>query len=169
LICKAGNIPHELIDWNEVKMFNDPKAVEAEIVKSKATHLAMVHSETTSGTINDIEKFAAYYKKNHNMTILIDAVSSFGAYPISMENIDFLVSSSNKNIEAMPGFSFIIANKKSLQACKGNATTLSLDIFAQREALDKTGQFRFTPPTHALLAFRQALDEFEQEGGVTGR
>jgi 2-aminoethylphosphonate-pyruvate transaminase len=35
--------------------------------------------------------------------------------------------------------------------------------------LERNGQFRFTPPTHALLAFRQALMELEAEGGVGGR
>ena len=39
----------------------------------------------------------------------------------------------------------------------------------QVENLDKTGQFRFTPPTHTILSFAQALNEFWMEGGLKGR
>jgi 2-aminoethylphosphonate-pyruvate transaminase len=84
-------------------------------------------------------------------------------------NIDFIVSSSNKCIEGVPGFAFIIAKKSTLEECKGRARTLTLDLFAQWEGLEKDGQFRFTPPTHALLAFHQALLELEAEGGIKAR
>jgi 2-aminoethylphosphonate-pyruvate transaminase len=98
-------------------------------------------------------------------------MSSFGAIPVEMEEagIDYLVSSANKCIEGVPGFSFVIARRTALLASGGSARSLSLDLLAQWQALEKTGQFRFTPPTHALLAFAQALRELEAEGGVPGR
>ena len=98
-------------------------------------------------------------------------MSAFGAVPVNIAeaHIHFLVSSSNKCIEGVPGFSFIIASLDHLAHCKGVADTLTLDLFAQWEALEKDGQFRFTPPTHALLAFRQALRELDEEGGVAAR
>jgi len=51
----------------------------------------------------------------------------------------------------------------------GNSRSLSLDVYDQYDNLEKTSQFRFTPPTHAMLAFHQAMQEFRQEGGVQGR
>jgi 2-aminoethylphosphonate-pyruvate transaminase len=56
-----------------------------------------------------------------------------------------------------------------LLATAGWARTLSLDLLDQWRALEQTGQFRFTPPTHVVLALAQALDELAAEGGVRGR
>jgi len=98
-------------------------------------------------------------------------MSSFGAVPLDIvaANIDFLVSSANKCIEGVPGFSFVIARRLTLAASRGFARSLSLDLFAQWEGLESNGQFRFTPPTHAILAYYQALLELESEGGIAGR
>jgi len=98
-------------------------------------------------------------------------MSAFGAIPVDFKQgqIDFLVSSSNKCIESVPGFSFAICKKDVLMRCKNNSRSLSLDLYDQLEQLDKTKQFRFTPPTHAILAFQQALVELDAEGGPTAR
>lgn len=134
------------------------------------THVVVVHCETTSGIYNPIKEIGALVKQ-HGKTYIVDAMSSFGAVPtnIAENQIDFLVSSSNKCIEGVPGFSFTIAHRDALQACKGNARSLSLDLFAQWEGLEQSGQFRFTPPTHTILAFLQAIQEHTEEGGVAGR
>jgi len=134
------------------------------------THIAVVHCETTSGIINPIEEYGIIARKHHCVYI-VDAMSSFGAYPIDMKEcgIDFLISSSNKCIEGTPGFSFVIANKNTLKGTSGFARTMSLDLFAQWQGLESNGQFRFTPPTHSILAFYQALQELEMEGGIAGR
>lgn len=109
--------------------------------------------------------------KSHDGTYIVDAMSSFGAVPIDVgaTGIHFLVSSANKCIEGVPGFSFVIAKRDALLACEGNARTLSLDLHAQWRGLETDGQFRFTPPTHAILAFEQALTELNAQGGVPGR
>jgi 2-aminoethylphosphonate-pyruvate transaminase len=83
--------------------------------------------------------------------------------------IDFLISSANKCLEGVPGFAFVLARRAALLAAEGCARSLSLDLLAQWQGLEKDGQFRFTPPTHALLAFEQALRELDAEGGVAGR
>ncbi|MEI6288896.1 MAG: 2-aminoethylphosphonate--pyruvate transaminase [Chloroflexota bacterium] len=132
--------------------------------------VAVVHCETTTGIINPIEDYGKAAKKN-NCIYFVDAMSSFGAYRINLEEcgIDYLVSSANKCIEGVPGFSFVIARRSSIEKIKGMARTLSLDLFAQWEGLETDGQFRFTPPTHVLLAFNQALSELDLEGGVSAR
>lgn len=134
------------------------------------THIAVIHCETTTGIINPIEEIGMLAKK-YRKTYIVDAMSSFGAVPINMEaaGVDFLISSSNKCIEGVPGFSFIIAKREELQKSKDINRTLSLDLYDQWVSLEQSGQFRFTPPTHALLAFRKALDDLKEEGGVEGR
>jgi heme A synthase len=47
--------------------------------------------------------------------------------------------------------------RDALRATAGWARSLSLDLLAQWQGLEVNGQFRFTPPTHAILAFDQAL------------
>lgn len=134
------------------------------------THVGVVHCETTSGIVNpvaDIGELAHRYGK----VCFVDAMSSFGAIPLDLAeaHIDYLVSSANKCIEGVPGFSFVLARRTALLATEGYARSLSLDLLAQWRGLENDGQFRFTPPTHALLAFRQALRELAEEGGVDGR
>ena len=110
--------------------------------------------------------------KGRNITFIVDAMSSFGGVPIDMKklDIDFLVSSANKCIQGVPGFGFIIAKKDKLIATKGNARSLSLDIYAQWETMEKGGgKWRFTSPTHVVHAFYQAMKELNEEGGIAVR
>jgi 2-aminoethylphosphonate-pyruvate transaminase len=134
------------------------------------THVAMVHCETTTGILNPVETVGRMVA-SHKRVFIVDAMSSFGAIPIDMKaaSIDFLVSSANKCLEGVPGFCFVIANKPRLLECEGRARSLSLDLFGQWLGFEKNGQFRFTPPTHALLAFAQAMKEWDEEGGLALR
>jgi 2-aminoethylphosphonate-pyruvate transaminase len=134
------------------------------------THVAVVHCETTTGMVNPIENIGEVVA-SAGAAYIVDAMSSFGAIPIGLRktHADFLISSANKCIEGVPGFGFVLACRDALLAAQGNARTLSLDLYAQWAGLEWDGQFRFTPPTHALLAFHQALLEHEAEGGVAGR
>ena len=135
------------------------------------THVAMVHSETTSGILNDIESVAKVVKEK-GKTFIVDAMSSFGGVDIKVGElgIDFIVSSANKCIQGVPGFGFIIAKKDKMLATKGNARSLSLDIYAQWETMEKGhGKWRFTSPTHVVRAFYQAMQELKEEGGIEAR
>jgi 2-aminoethylphosphonate-pyruvate transaminase len=146
-------------------------AIEAALQDdSQITHVAAVHCETTTGILNPIEDIGKVVKR-HNREFIVDAMSSFGAIPLNLSEggFDYLISSANKCIEGVPGFAFVLARREALLAVEGRARTLSLDLLAQWQGLEKDGQFRFTPPTHALLAFAQALKELAEEGGVAGR
>jgi 2-aminoethylphosphonate-pyruvate transaminase len=148
-----------------------PFAVDMALLRNtEATHVGVVHCETTTGLLNPVQEIARL-ARIRGKSIVVDAMSSFGAVPLPVADwdIDFLVSSSNKCIEGVPGFSFAIAKRERLEAANGYARSLALDLVAQWRALEAHGQFRFTPPTHAMLAFRQALRELAAEGGVAGR
>lgn len=134
------------------------------------TNVFVVHCETTTGIVNPIQEIGEVVKKAGRI-YCVDAMSSFGAIPVDLPacNIDYLVSSANKCIEGVPGFSFILARRETLEATEGYARSLSLDLLAQWKGLENNGQFRFTPPTHTILAFHKAILELEEEGGVAGR
>ena len=134
------------------------------------SHVFVVHCETTSGIINPVAEISKAAKER-GKTVMVDAMSSFGAIPLDMEEagIDVMVSSSNKCIEGVPGFSYVLARRLMIEACLGKCHSVVLDLHEQWKGLEKNGQFRFTPPTHALVAFHQALVEHEKQGGVEGR
>lgn len=135
------------------------------------THFAMIHCETTTGILNPIEDIIPYVKA-HGIVTIVDAMSSFGGVPIDVkeEKIDYLISSSNKCIQGVPGFSFVIARKQILEATKGLSRTLSLDLYDQYAEMERNnGKWRFTSPTHVVHAFYEALAELKAEGGVVAR
>ncbi len=146
--------------------------VIGEILDSDAeiTHVAMVHSETTSGILNDIASVAKVVKAS-GKTLIVDAMSSFGGVeiPVAELDIDFIVSSANKCIQGVPGFSFVICRREELKKCEGQAVSLSLDLYDQWKGMEKDGKWRFTSPTHVVLAFAQALEELKAEGGIAAR
>ena len=134
------------------------------------THVFAVHCETTSGILNPIADLAAIVSA-HRCRLLVDAMSSFGALPLDAAalGLDAVAASSNKCLEGVPGLAFVVCRREALAAARGNATTLVLDLHDQWQAMERTGQFRFTPPIHVIVAFHQALEEFHAEGSVAGR
>ena len=138
---------------------------------SNITHVAMVHCETTSGILNPIETYAPIVKAAGKV-LLVDAMSSFGGIDIKVGDlgIDFLISSANKCIQGVPGFGFAIARREKIEETKGQARSLSLDMYAQWAAMENGGgKWRFTSPTHVVRAFYQAMEELSDEGGVEAR
>lgn len=168
-MCKVLGIATVVLEFAE-DQWPDLAQVEAALQAGGITDVATVHCETTTGIVNPIEAIGALAKQ-YDARYFVDAMSSFGAVPLNVAaaHIDYIVSSANKCIEGVPGFGFVIARREALLETEGRARSLSLDILSQWKGLEKDGQFRFTPPTHALLAFHQALLELEREGGAAGR
>jgi 2-aminoethylphosphonate-pyruvate transaminase len=132
--------------------------------------VGVIHCETTTGILNPIAQVGEIVQ-NAGRVFIVDAMSSFGGMPIDFKaaGIDFLISSANKCLEGVPGFSFVIARRDLLLASEGWARSLSLDLLGQLKGFEKNGQFRYTPPTHSILAFEQALRELDAEGGIVSR
>lgn len=139
----------------------------------KISHVAVVHCETTTGGLNDLQSISNVVKRRFNKTFIVDAMSSLGGIEIDVAGlgIDFIISSANKCIQGIPGFGFVLARKTEIEKCKGRSKSLSLDLYAQWATmeLEDPGKWRFTSPTHALRAFHQALLELDAEGGVKAR
>ena len=149
----------------------DPARVAAALAADQAiSHVAVVQCETTSGVLNPVAEIAAVVAKA-GRSLLVDAMSAFGALPIDAREVPFdaLAASSNKCLEGVPGMGFVIVRRSVLEGCAGNSPSLSLDLHDQFVAMEKTAQWRFTPPIHVIVAFHQALTEHAAEGGVAGR
>lgn len=169
-MAEYANLRYTLYEVAEDQIPDASKIRTILAVEPTISAIAMVHSETTSGILNDIEAVSAIIKEK-NLLFIVDAMSSFGGIPLNVAalRIDFLVSSSNKCIQGVPGFSFVIANKVELEQRKGYGRSLSLDLSAQYEEMAQEGKWRFTSPTHTVLAFQQALKELKAEGGIVAR
>lgn len=169
-MAQVARIEHVLVECPEDESPQVARIDAALARDASLAALAVVHCETTTGIVNPIREIGKVCRR-HGRRFLVDAMSSFGGIPLDAPgcHIDYLISSANKCIEGVPGFSFAICRTVDLEATRGWARSLSLDLYSQWHGLESNGQFRFTPPTHAILAFRQALDELEAEGGVAGR
>ena len=134
------------------------------------THVFIVYCETTSGILNPIEEIAHLINRK-KLSLFIDAMSAFGALPLSSKKIKFdaIAASSNKCLEGVPGVGFVLVKKNIIEKAKNNSHSLSLDLYDQWQAMQKNKQWRFTPPTHVLAAFYQALAEHKNAGGIEGR
>jgi 2-aminoethylphosphonate-pyruvate transaminase len=149
----------------------DPAALDAALAADPGiSHVVVVQCETTSGVLNPVEEIAAVTARR-GRRLLVDAMSAFGALALDAATIqyDALAASSNKCLEGVPGIGFAIIRQAALEGAKGNASSLSLDLHDQWVAMEKTRQWRFTPPTHVLAALDQALAEHAAEGGIAGR
>ena len=164
------------LDHYEIKQ-SETEPASADIIDAylqqdpAITHIAVVHCETTTGMLNPIETISAV-AKHHGKVLIVDAMSSFGGIPIDVAGLEigYLISSANKCIQGVPGFGFVIAQIDLLKQTEGQARSLSLDLYAQWDCMEKNnGKWRFTSPTHVVRAFAQALNELAEEGGIEAR
>lgn len=169
-ICDYLNVDVIRLDFDENQAFC-PKTID-ECLKNNPSidAVALVHCETSTGILNPLDAIAKVIR-HHKRKLIIDAMSTFGAIHISAKTISFdaLVASANKCLEGVPGMGFVICNKKTLETCRKNANSLCLDLYAQWSYMEKTRQWRFTPPTHVIAAFSSALEQYETDGGLQER
>jgi len=134
------------------------------------THVGLIHCETGTGVLNPLQDVSDVCKR-HGKGLIIDAMSSFAAIDIDARNVQFdaLIAASGKCVEGVPGMGFVFIRKAVLEACAGNSHSLAMDLFDQHAYMEKTTQWRFTPPTHVVAALAEALAQFVEEGGQPAR
>jgi 2-aminoethylphosphonate-pyruvate transaminase len=156
--------------------FSDNEAVSALVAKkhieadSSITHVLMIHCETGAGVLNPLEEIA-HLCGDKKVGLIIDAMSSFAALPIDARTTQFdaLIAASGKCLEGVPGMGFVFIRKTILAGCEGQSQSLAMDLFDQHQYMKKTGQWRFTPPTHVVVALAEAIAQFEESGGQPAR
>jgi len=149
----------------------DPQALDASLAADAGiSHVVLVHCETGAGVWNPLQEVAEVCAR-HGRGLIVDAMSSFGALPIDAREVRFdaLVAASGKCLEGVPGMGFVFLRKAILDACAGNSQSLAMDLHDQHTYMEKTGQWRFTPPTHVVVALAEAIAQFEEEGGQPAR
>jgi 2-aminoethylphosphonate-pyruvate transaminase len=161
--CSTIDVPED--------RFPAPQQIDDALRNDPAiTHVAQVHCETGTGILNPLEEIAQVVAR-HGKGLIIDAMSSFGAIAIDVRSMPFdaLVAASGKCLEGAPGMGMVIIRRAVLERAQGNSHSLALDLHDQHAYMQKTGQWRFTPPTHVVAALRAAIDQFKDEGGQPAR
>ncbi|MFO8044771.1 MAG: 2-aminoethylphosphonate--pyruvate transaminase [Halomonas sp.] len=162
--------PYEVLDTGDAAPPSPATVTERLQANPSLGYVALIHCETSSGILNPLEAIAEAVAAE-GRELIVDSMSAFGGLPVDAQCTPFLalISSANKCFEGVPGFGFVIVRREALAAAEGRSHSLSLDLHDQWRYLQRTGQWRYTPPTHVVAAFLQALDEHDAEGGVTAR
>jgi 2-aminoethylphosphonate-pyruvate transaminase len=148
-----------------------PAALDARLEQDRSiSHVVLIHCETGTGVLNPLAEVAQVCER-HGKGLIVDAMSSFGALPIDARTMRFdaLVAASGKCLEGVPGMGFVFLRKAVLERCAGNSQSLAMDLFDQHQYMEKTTQWRFTPPTHVMVALAEAVAQFVEEGGQPAR
>ena len=156
--------------------FDEAQPVSAQALDYKLvaepgiTHVILIHCETGAGVLNPLQAIADVCER-HGKGLIVDAMSSFAALPIDARTtrFDALVAASGKCLEGVPGMGFVFIRKAILEACAGRSQSLAMDLYDQYIYMEKTTQWRFTPPTHVVVALHEAIAQFEAEGGQPAR
>ncbi|MBV8125718.1 MAG: 2-aminoethylphosphonate--pyruvate transaminase, partial [Paucibacter sp.] len=159
-----------VLDFGETAPVDPAQVAEALAADPGITHVGLIHCETSTGILNPLPELARVVREA-GRSLILDAMSSFGALPINSREIAFdaVIASSNKCLEGVPGMGFVIARRTALEAAQGRSHSLSLDLHEQWRYMQRTGQWRYTPPTHVVAAFASAIGQYEAEGGQGAR
>jgi 2-aminoethylphosphonate-pyruvate transaminase len=148
-----------------------PPALDQRLAQDDSiTHVVLIHCETGTGVLNPLAE-VAHVCERRGKGLIVDAMSSFGALPIDARSMRFdaLVAASGKCLEGVPGMGFVFLRKAILDGCAGHSQSLAMDLHDQHQYMQRTGQWRFTPPTHVMVALAEAVAQFEEEGGQPAR
>lgn len=149
----------------------DPAELDRHLAgDASITHVGFIHCETGTGVLNPLAEVAAVCERR-GRGLIIDAMSSFGALPIDARSMRFdaLIAASGKCLEGVPGMGFVLIRRAVLDACAGRSQSLAMDLHDQHAYMERTGQWRFTPPTHVVVALAEAIRQFREEGGQPAR
>jgi 2-aminoethylphosphonate-pyruvate transaminase len=175
--CKRAARLTELMGRRaSVMAFSEEEPVSAAALDARLkavgsiTHVVLIHCETGTGVENPLAEVAAVCER-HGKGLIVDAMSSFAALPIDARStrFDALVAASGKCLEGVPGMGFVFIRKAILDSCAGNSQSLAMDLHDQHVYMGRTGQWRFTPPTHVVAALSEAITQFVDEGGQPAR
>jgi len=169
-ICKVLGRLITTIDYREDEPMNAADIDRALAQDPSITHVAVVHCETSTGILNPLHEIALVVAR-HGKGLIVDAMSSFGALEIDARTTPFdaVIAASGKCLEGVPGMGFVLMRRAALEKCEGNSHSLAMDLYDQWVYMNKTTQWRYTPPTHVVAALDSAVAQYVEQGGLAAR
>ncbi|MEH2398410.1 pyridoxal-phosphate-dependent aminotransferase family protein [Nostoc sp.] len=126
----------------------------------------ITHSETSTGVLNDLETINRHVKEHGEALIIVDAVTSLGAFnlPVDAWGLDIVASGSQKGYMIPPGLGFVSVSPKAWEAYKtAKLPKYYLDLGKYRKATAKNTT-PFTPPVNLIVALHTTLRIMKEEG-----
>ena len=159
-----------VLDFDEAQPVSAGGLDQSLKADASITHVILIHCETGAGVLNPLQAVADVCAV-HGKGLIVDAMSSFGALEIDarITRFDALIAASGKCLEGVPGMGFVFIRNAVLHSCAGQSQSLAMDLYDQYVYMEKTGQWRFTPPTHVVVALHEAIAQYEAEGGQPAR
>lgn len=146
----------------------DSKILEQKLSLDKNKEIKVVtvtHSETSTGTANNLEKIAKAVK-SHGALLLVDAITSLGCMNVEIDNwgLDIVISGSQKGFMIPPGLSFIYVSPKTWEYYKkSKCPKFYWDFGKHKKSLDEKTT-PFTPNVSFVCALRKAFEMMQEEG-----
>ncbi|XZG69678.1 2-aminoethylphosphonate--pyruvate transaminase [Chitinibacteraceae bacterium HSL-7] len=169
-IAEVQGLAVQTLSWPDGTPVDASAVARTLASDASISHVALVHCETGTGLLNPLPEIAAVVHAA-GRALIVDAMSSFGALDIDVRTMPLtaVIAASGKCLEGVPGMGFVVVARRALEAAQGNSRSLALDLADQHAYMQRTGQWRFTPPTHVVAALRAALDQYRDEGGQPAR
>lgn len=148
--------------WGETPRAEDLAAALAE---TPADTVFLVHSETSTGVVSDVQALAAAAKEAGAL-VVVDAVSSLGAVPLDTDawGIDVLVSGSQKALMSPPGLALATVSEAAWARCEQVTTPRFYFDWRRYRKAAEAGSTPFTPAVSNVAALHVALGLILDEG-----
>ena len=151
--------------WGEVFT---PSEIEQALREKPAKVVAIVHAETSTGAEQPLDEIAKIVH-NHGAILIVDAVTSLGGVPLSVDEIgiDICYSGTQKCISAPPGLGPITFNERALNLIQSrNAPVISwyLDMSLVQSYWGPNRTYHHTAPITMNYALYEALRIIAEEG-----
>jgi aspartate aminotransferase-like enzyme len=139
--------------------------LRARLVETGAEVVFLVHSETSTGVVADVEALARVAQEAGALTV-VDAVSSLGAVPVEIDawGLDVVVAGSQKALMTPPGLSLVAVSPRAWERAARTRTPRFYFDWEKLRASLETGTTPFTPAVSIVVALDAALGMLLEEG-----
>ncbi|MFN2623720.1 MAG: alanine--glyoxylate aminotransferase family protein [Chthoniobacterales bacterium] len=151
------------VDWgNHI----DPAALDAKLATGDLDAITLIHSETSTGVMNELDEICAIVRKYPEVVLIVDTVSSFSAVPIAMDDlgIDVLLTGSQKALALPPGFSLFSVSEKAFARAEQQKDRGYYFDFLEFKKNQENDMTPTTPSIAHIHALESKLDDIFAEG-----
>lgn len=151
------------VEWGQAI---DPQAVHAKLSEGGFDTVTFIHSETSTGVLNDLTAVAKVVKSFPDTLLLVDTVSSLSTVPIEMDAIgaDVVLAGVQKALALPPGMAVFAVSEAALERAE---STPNRGYYFDFLEFAKNGDKSNTPSTPAmatLFGLQYILAQIEKEG-----
>jgi aspartate aminotransferase-like enzyme len=151
----------------------EPDMLRDALKRTPVDAVTCVHSETSTGVLQDVAGYAEVVKEFDGVLLLVDAVTSMAGSPVETDRwgagLDFVFTGSQKALALPPGLALGVASERLVERAKTlEERGAYFDVVSFLTATTKF-QPTNTPAISLLYALDVQLGRIEREGGIEAR